>query len=192
MKTCVSLQGFANACLRGGLALAACVLAASAAAQSPVRSIDVVHEGDTYVLNAQIFAPVTQAIAWEVLTDFENMPKWVSNVIESHIVKPGDKQMTIEQKGNAKFGALSFAYTSLREIVLNPQTTIQSTQVKGSMKKQVSLMTLSAEADGTRMQYRLELVPSLVASTVLSPDFLKHEVNEQFAAIIGEMTKRKK
>jgi uncharacterized membrane protein len=100
--------------------------------------------------------------------------------------------MTIEQKGNAKFGALSFAYTSLREIVLNPQTTIQSTQVKGSMKKQVSLMTLSAEADGTRMQYRLELVPSLVASTVLSPDFLKHEVNEQFAAIIGEMTKRKK
>jgi len=188
----VSLQGFAHACLRGCLALVACALAASASAESPVRSVDVTYDGDTYILNAQMFAPVPQAIAWDVLTDFANMAKWVPNVVESRIVKPGDKQMTIEQKGNAKFAGLSFSYTSLREIVLNPQATILSTQVKGSMKKQVSLMTLSSEGDGTKMQYRLELLPSWPASSVLSPDFLKHEINEQFTAIVEEMIKRKK
>ena len=192
MTTRVSLQAFARAFLRGWLALAACALAAGAAAQSPVRSVDVTYDGDTYVVVAQMFAPVNQAIAWDVLTDFANMAKWVPNVVESRIVKPGDKQMTIEQKGNAKFAGLSFSYTSLREIVLNPQTTIQSTQVKGSMKKQVSLMTLSAEADGTKLQYRLELVPTWPASSVVSPEFLKHETTEQFTAIIEEMIKRKK
>ena len=192
MSTRVSLQGFAHACLRGFVALAIFTMAASATAQSPVRSIDVAYDGETYVVKARMFAPVTQAIAWDVLTDFPNMAKWVPNVVESTIVKPGDKQMTIEQRGNAKFGALSIAYTSLREIVLNPQTTILSTQVKGSMKRQKSLMTLSAEADGTRMQYELEIVPSFLASTVLSADFLKHEIQEQFTAIVGEMVKRKK
>jgi uncharacterized membrane protein len=42
------------------------------------------------------------------------------------------------------------------------------------------------------MQYRLELIPSFFASTVLSPDFLKHEIEEQFTAIVAEMIKRKK
>ena len=140
----------------------------------------------------QIFAPVNRAIAWEVLTDFPNMAGWVPNLKESVVVKPGDKQMTIEQRGTAKFGGVGFSYTSLREIVLDPQTTIKSTQVKGSMKRQESLMTLSTEGDGTRMQYRLELVPNLLASAALSEDRLKQEIQEQFTAIVGEMTKRKK
>jgi uncharacterized membrane protein len=192
MTTRVSLQKFIHACLHGCLALAASVLATGAAAESPVRSIDVTYDGTTYVVNAQMFAPVPQAVAWDVLTDFPNMAKWVPNVVESRVVTPGDKQMTIEQKGNAKFGALSFSYTSLREMVLNPQATIQSTQVKGSMKKQVSLMTLSADTGGTKLQYRLELIPTWPASSVLSPDFLKHELDEQFTAIVAEMVKRKK
>ena len=192
MSRRLSLQGLAHACLRGWLALAVFVIAASAAAQSPVRSIDVAYDGETYVVKARMFAPVTQAIAWDVLTDFANMAKWVPNVSESMIVKPGDKQFTIEQRGIAKFAGLSFSYTSLREIVLNPQTTIQATQIKGSMKRQQSLMTVSMEGDGTRLQYQLELVPSMLASAVLSQDFLKHEIEEQFTAIVGEMIKRKK
>ncbi len=192
MTTRVSIPGISLVWLRACLALAACALAASAAAESPVRTIEVTREGDAYIVNAQMFAPVPQAVVWDVLTDFPNMAKWVPNVVESRIATPGDKQMTIEQKGTAKFGALSFSYTSLREIVLNPQLTILSTQVKGSMKKQQSLMTLSADAGGTKMQYRLELIPTWPASSVLSPEFLKHEIDEQFTAIVGEMVKRKK
>ena len=75
--------------------------------------------------------------------------------------------------------------------VVNPQTTIESTQIKGSMKLQHSLMTVSAEESGTRMQYRLEVIPSFLASAVMSEDFLKHEIEEQFTAIIGEMVRRK-
>ena len=139
----------------------------------------------------QIFAPVTQAIAWDVLTDFPNMAKWVPNVRESTIVKQGDKQFTIEQRGTAKLAGPSFVHES-REIVVNPQTTIESTQIKGSLKLQHSLMRVSPEGDGTRMQYQLEIVPSLLASVVMSEDVLKHEIEEQFTAIVGEMMKRKK
>ena len=188
MSTRLSLRR----CVGGLCALAIWMLVANAAAQSPVRSIDVTHDGDAYVVKAQMFAPVSRAVAWDVLTDFPNMAKWVPNVTDSTIVKPGDKQFTIEQRGTAKFVGLSFSYTSLREIVVNPQTTIESTQIKGSMKLQHSLMTVSPDGDGTRMQYQLELVPSLLASAVMSEDFLKHEIEEQFTAIVGEMIKRKR
>ena len=44
----------------------------------------------------------------------------------------------------------------------------------------------------TRMLYQLEVVPNMLAAVVMSEDFLKHEIEEQFTAIIGEMIKRKK
>ena len=160
-------------------------------AWSQVRAIDVTHPSDAYVVTVEVFAPVNRKIAWDVLTDFTNMAKWVPNLKESLVVTPGDRQLTIQQSGTAKFGGVGFSYTSLREIVLDPQTTIRSTQVKGSMRRQVSLMTLSPEGDGTRMQYRLEVVPGLLASAAFSEDRLKQEITEQFTAIVAEMTKRK-
>ncbi len=187
-----SLSLFARAFRIVWLALAACVLAAPPGARAQVRSIDVAYDGETYVVTVQLFAPVSRAIAWDVLTDFPNMAGWVPNVRESTVLKPGDRQVTIEQRGTAKFGGVGFSYTSVREIVLDPQTTIRSTQIKGSMRRQESLMTLSTDGDGTRMQYRLELVPSLLTSAALSKDRLKQEIEEQFTAIVGEMTKRKK
>ena len=186
------LQGCSRARRRVWIALVALAMAGSVAAQSPVRSIDVTYDGQTYVVKAQMFAPVPVEIAWAVLTDFPNMAGWVPNVSESRVVTPGDTHMSIEQRGTAKFGAFSFPYTSVREIALDPPKTILSTQVKGSMKRQKSLMTVSADGPGTMMQYQLEVVPSLLASAALSADFLKHEIDEQFTAIVGEMVKRKK
>jgi ribosome-associated toxin RatA of RatAB toxin-antitoxin module len=163
-----------------------------ARAQSPVKSLDVTYDGETYVLKAVMFAAVPLALAWEVLTDFQNFPKFVPNLRESSVIKPGDKQFTIEQKGVAKFGAFNFNWTSQREVVLTPQTSILSTQVKGSLKKQQSLMLLSSDGEGTRLNYRLELVPTFPASAASSEDLLKRETEEQFTAIVAEMLKRKK
>jgi hypothetical protein len=40
--------------------------------------------------------------------------------------------------------------------------------------------------------YELEVVPSILASAVMSKDFLQYEIEEQFTAIVGEMVKRKR
>lgn len=166
--------------------------AAAAESSAPIRSLDVTYDGTTYVLKATMFAPVPPETALAVLTDFPNMAKWVPNVTDSHVVKPGEKDMTIEQSGTAKLGSFSFPYTSVREIVMVSPNVIRSTQVKGSMKSQQSLMTVTPEGDGSKMQYELDVVPSLITSAVMSPELLKNNVHEEFTAIIGEMVKRGK
>jgi hypothetical protein len=192
MHACLSPQRVVRACLRAWLSLVCCAFVATAGAESPIRSIDVTYDGDTYLVNARMFAPVSPSIAWDVLTDFAHMTGWVPNLRESSVVKPGEKKFTISQSGTAKFGILSFPYSSVREIELTPQTSILSTQVEGSMKRQQSLMVLSADGAGTRLQYRLELVPGGLAATVLSQDRIKRDLEEQFTAIVGEMVKRAK
>jgi len=167
-------------------------LFAGSAADSPVRSIDVAYDGETYVVTVHMFAPVSQATAWEVLTDFAHMAAWVPNLKESNVIKFGENQLTIEQKGTAKVGPFSFPYTSVREIVMNPQTTINSKQIQGEMRRQQSLMTLSADAGGTQLVYRLELVPTWLAARAMSEGQLKRAMEEQFTAIVAEMIRRKK
>jgi carbon monoxide dehydrogenase subunit G len=179
---------------RSFLAALACV-AAHALAQDqagPVRSVDITQTGDGYVANIVMQAPVPPKIAWDVLTDFENMEKWVPNVRESKVVTNEGNTLTIEQKGTAKFGLLSIPYTSVRKMELEPEKSILATQVSGNMRRLVSLMRVSADGTGTRLDYKLEMTPSAIASSVMSKDFLKHELTEQFTAIVGEMVRRAK
>jgi carbon monoxide dehydrogenase subunit G len=182
-------------CLHGVAAFAlAYFTGAGAIAQdkSPVRSFDIVQNDDGYVANVVMFAPVAPGIAWSVLTDFENMQKWVPNVRESKVAARDGNTVTVEQKGVAKFGLLSFPYESARRMQLDPQTSILSTQVSGSMRRLVSLMKVSPEGAGTRLDYKLEIEPAGIAATVMSKKFLQHELTEQFTAIVGEMVKRGK
>ncbi|MFO1313106.1 MAG: SRPBCC family protein [Burkholderiales bacterium] len=170
-------------------------LAAHAIAQdkaSPVRSVEITQGDDGYVAVVVMQAPVPPKTAWDVLTDFDNMQKWVPNVKESKITSSEGNTLTVEQRGMAKFGLLSFPYTSVRRMQLDPGKSILSTQVQGSMKKLVSLMRVSPDGTGTRLDYKLELVPSGLASSVMSKDFLKGELTEQFTAIVGEMVRRAK
>jgi len=176
----------------GWLLAATLVLAgnASSATDSPIRNIDDTYDGDTYVVNAVMFAPVAQSVAWEVLTDFDHMAQWVPNVSESKVLKRDDNSVTIEQRGVAKYGAVNFPYVTERKIELKPPGTIMSLQTKGSLRRVASTLLLATEGKGTRLTYHLEIEPSLLASALLSKEFLQHEVGEQFTAIIGEMARR--
>jgi carbon monoxide dehydrogenase subunit G len=188
-------QAFSQSLVRTGgtptlvLALALACHAA-AAADSPVRKLDVTFEGDAYVVNAIFFAPAPPNVAWDVLTDFDKLQGWVPNVAESKVVKREDSVVTVEQRGVAKYGAASFPYVTERRIDLKPPSGIKTAQVKGNMKRVESTIALEAEGKGTRIVYHLEIVPSLLASTVMSKKFVEHEVGDQFTAIVGEMTRR--
>lgn len=163
-----------------------------AAAQSPIRSIEIAEKDGGYVADVVMAAPVPTTIAWDVLTDFDKMANWVPNVRESKVIARDGNTLEVEQQGVAKFGIASFPYVSARRMVLDPQKTVKATQIKGSMKRMESLMRVSADGAGTQLNYRLELVPSGLAAMALSKDFLKHELTEQFTAIIGEMVRRAK
>lgn len=173
--------------------LAALALAGAAgAAESPIRSVDVVQDADRYIVNLVMFAPVPVKTAWDVLVDFDNMARWVPNVRESKATATEGNTVTVEQRGVAKFGIASFPYTSVRQMQLDPLKTVRATQIKGSMRSLESLMTLAADGGGTKLTYHLEMVPSGLAATVLSKDFLQHEMSEQFTAIVEEMIRRNK
>jgi carbon monoxide dehydrogenase subunit G len=160
------------------------------ALDAPFRSLDVAYDGEAYVVDAVMFVPAPPAVAWDVLTDFDRLAKWVPNVTESKAVKRDENSVIVEQRGVAKYGAASFPYTTERKIELRPPSAIKTAQIKGNMRRVESSIALEPDGKGTRILYHLEIVPSAFAGAVMSKKFVEREVSDQFAAIVGEMTRR--
>ena len=164
----------------------------SQAADSPyVRTITVTQDGLAYMCDAVLFAPVRPTLAFEVLTDVDHMVDWVPNLRQSRFLKREGDVAHIEQVGLAQFGFLSFTFTTERRLELNRPVSITASQIRGSANRYNSVLSLSPEGTGTRLQYHAEFEPGLLAAVVLSPEFFQHEIGEQFTAMIGEMVRRK-
>ncbi len=179
--------------MRRLLLILACLLVpalAPAAGGPHVRSLTVTQAGGTYFCDAVLFAPVPQDTAFDVLTDVDRMVEWVPNLRQSRFIRREGNVAWIEQVGLAQYGFLSFNFRTERRLVLDRPVSIDAVQLRGTADKYNSILRLTPEAGGTRLDYRAEFEPGLLASIVLSREFMEHEIAEQFTAMIGEMVRR--
>ena len=162
--------------------------AVSALAGPDVR---VQRQGSAFSIDAVLHAPVPLAIAWEVLTDFEHMPRYQTNLTHSEVLERSPQRLLVRQQGVARFGPFSSAFDSVREMQLTPQRSIRARQVSGKVLKQMtSLMTLEPADGGTRLIYHADMEPETSLPPLVGPAVVQHETAEQFAAIVREMLRR--
>lgn len=159
-------------------------------AAEPEVTVRVVRDGETITVDAEMLVPVTPQEAWAVLADYEHFTDFVPNMQVSRIVSKAGEALRVEQKGRARYGLLSFAFESLREVELSPHEALKTRMIKGNMKRMETLTRLVAEGGGTRILYHNEVVPDFWLPPLIGPAFIRHEVAEQFGAIIREMLRR--
>jgi len=160
----------------------------------PVASQDVRVErhGNAFSIDTVMLAPVPPAVAWDVLTDFEHMPRYQSQLKSSEVLERSAQRLLVRQKGVARFGPFSSEFESVREMALTPQRSIRAKQVSGSTLRQMaSLMTLEPDSNGgTRLTYHAEMEPTLGLPPLVGPAAVQHETAQQFSALVREMVRR--
>ncbi len=173
------------------LAVLALAGATAALAEGGKADIRVTQQSGTFVINATLDAPVPPALAWEVLTDFERMERFVPNLSDSRITSHDGNRLTILQRGIARFGPFAIHFESVREVTLVPSSSIRSVQTRGTMDRLESLTTFAPSPTGTRLDYRVEVVPGALYPDAITRRFIGHEIGEQFEAIVREMVRRR-
>lgn len=169
--------------------LFACALP-SPAADENVRRVTVTPGADGYYCEAVMVVPVSVTTAFSTMTDFDTMAKWVPNLRQSRVTKREGNVVWIEQVGVAQFGPLSVDFSSERRLELSPPRIITSELVKGTVKRYRSTLYLTPDRGGTKVTYRVEIDPGPIVGLVVSAEFIRHEISEQFAAIADEMVRR--
>lgn len=170
-----------------GIAQPSIALASDAAS---AINVDVAKRGEQVVVDVNFEVAVTPQQAWEVLTDFDHMRDFVSNLQMSRVVVRNGTRWQVAQKGAARRGPLQFSFDSVRDLDLVPFDRITSKQVSGNMKKFEATTRLSAQAGGTRIQYHAESIPNTYVPPVVGTAFIETESRRQFEEMRSEMLRR--
>lgn len=153
-------------------------------------AVRVQNDGEQIVVDADFLAPVAPEQAWAVLTDFENISGFNPDILSSKVTDRTGNNLRVLQKSVTKYGFLSFAFESLREINLVPFKKIQERMVSGNMRKMEETTQLTLEGKGTRVTYHGIFIPNVRIPSIGGHVLIKREARAQFEKVLNEMLRR--
>jgi uncharacterized membrane protein len=148
-------------------------------------------DGEVVRVQASYSVEASPRDVWSVLTDFEHLPRFISNMKSSVVVARSGDLVTVAQAGEASYGLIKFPFDSVRELRLTPFEKIQSRMISGSMKRYEGTTELFAEGTGTRVTQRSESVPGKWVPPAVGPYFIEHETREQLSEFRAEVLRRR-
>jgi len=154
-------------------------------------AVKIKRDGETFAVTVELTVDATPEQVFAVLTDYDHMAKFVSNVVESHIVRRDGQKIVVEQKSRLALGPLHFDFTNIRVVDPVPFSEIRSRVTEGDM--QGSSFTTKLTAQGTRTFidnrgsfYADRWIPPIIGNMVL-----ENETRKQFLEFRAEILRRK-
>jgi carbon monoxide dehydrogenase subunit G len=153
--------------------------------------VNVQISGENVIVDLTLVVSATRQQVWSVLTDFEHMTGFVSNLKESKVIGYSDSALTIFQRGSASYGPINFPFESTRELKLTPFDKIQSHMTSGSMRKMEGTTQLIEDGEHTKIIYHTNTIPGYWLPPIAGKRFIEHETKAQFQELRDEILKRK-
>ena len=180
----------------GWLPRAAVVLVlvwAPAIAQPDERdvAVHIQRDGARIIVDVRLPVAATALETWAVATDYDHMASFVSNLESSRVIERAGNTLTIEQKGRASRGPLSFAFQNVREIVLTPPREIRSRLVSGDLEASEFTTRVIDHGASAEIVNHGEFIPKVWVPPVIGPALIEAETRKQFAELRAEVLRRK-
>jgi hypothetical protein len=139
-------------------------------------------------VDCPVRAPVP--LVWEVLTDYDNMANFVSDLQFSAIEHRNDNVLTVRQAGKVTRGLFTFAYNSVREVELVPLTEIRSRLISGDLKAS-AFTTRIVDLDGfVHIRNSGRYTPNFWVPPLVGPALIEGETRKHYAEIRAEILRR--
>src|SRR3954469_19139275 len=104
---------------------------------SPARAADDMlveaeRSGDGVEVRARALIAAPQTLIWEVLTRYEQLPRFIPGIAKSVVLSRQGSNVTVEQSGEARFLVFSFPINIRLDVSENPQDWVASRAVAGN------------------------------------------------------------
>lgn len=174
--------------------LIACWLVTLAASAWAAADQDIVvhakKDGVEVVVDVDCPVRAPALTVWDVLTDYDNMSSFISNLKYSGVQERVDNVLKVRQTGKASRGPLSITFDNVREVQLVPFTEIRSRLVSGDLKASV-FTTRIVDVDGLiHIINSGRYTPKMWVPPLIGPALIEQETRKQFGEIRTEILRR--
>lgn len=153
--------------------------------------VSVTRSGEAYQIDLRMDVASSRTLAWRVLTDYENLQRFVPGMQSSRIVSGRGEPLLLEQMGESSVLFFKLTTTTVSRISETPESEIRFDQVSGSLKRMQGSWTLVAHDHTVRVGYRAELVPEFAVPPLIGPAVMAQNVKMMAEGVVREIERRK-
>ena len=153
--------------------------------------VHVRQNGNRIAVAVDLPVHATALETWNVMTDYDNMAKFVSNLEASRIIERNDNKLIVMQKGKATRGVLSFSFENVREIILTPPSEVRSRMISGDLEASEFTTRVIDRGDSSQIVNHGEFIPKVWVPPIIGPAVIEAETRKQFAQLRTEIMRRK-
>ena len=165
--------------------------APTSGANTPV-SVDVESgAGKAYTVHAAFDVSVPPSVAWEVLTDYEGIGRFVSSIRHSAVKQRESGRVLLEQHGVGRAWIISVPMHVVLDVREQDRRVLAFRDVCGkSFTTYEGTWELTATAGGTRVTYRLKADPNGRQPAMLAKSAIRGSVKKLLDEVRGEILAR--
>jgi len=155
-------------------------------------SVEAERRGERVAVQARALISAPVAVVWEVLTDYEHLPRFIPGIAKSVVRSRDDSRLLVEQSGEARFLVFSFPIEVRLEVTERPPQSISSRAVAGNVRRMSGRYEIQPDAErGTvLLRYVGEIEPDFELPPLIGVAALRSTATEQFTAMVAEIERR--
>ncbi len=176
-----------------GLMLA-CGAAMAVPAYAQDRAPDIVSEvlqdGDFISVTANAELALPQALAFQVLTDYERYPEFIPDIEHSKVLLRQGTGLVLEQRGTMRFLFFSQPIDVRLAVVESAPHRVVSRSLGGNLRGFSGRYEVQPAAGGVRITYSARFIPAFVLPEALGTFIVRNVFVRAFEATLREMQRR--
>jgi len=135
--------------------------------------------------------PVSQAVAWQVLTDYDSLGRFVRSIEASHLERQPDGRLLVRQTAVGSAFLVRRHVRVLLALELDPDHRIGFRDVLGKdFQSYIGEWRLSTDSSATHVEYRLDAEPRGFVARTFCRGALRNTAQELLTQVRAEMIRR--
>ncbi len=142
-------------------------------------------------LAAQLRLPLAEEAVWQVLTDYENLPAFIPNLVSSRLLSRDGSVVKVEQVGSQKFVGLSFTASVRLELEERcAEGILGFRMISGDFRRFEGAWTVVKTSDGVRLRYELLVQACIGMPIALIEQRLREDLATNLRCVALEALRR--
>jgi ribosome-associated toxin RatA of RatAB toxin-antitoxin module len=147
-------------------------------------------QGEYITVNASVLMQVDARIAWEVLSDYDNLAQFIPDMKSSRVVSRDGNRVLVEQKGEFGFFFYRQPVDVMLEVVEEPRRRIDARRISGNIRDLQTHYELKASDPGVKLDYAGRFIPEFSVPPFFGMAMVRRVVERRFRAMVEEIVRR--
>src|SRR6266704_394756 len=163
-------------------------LVRAAAAEAIETQIE--RQGEYITVDASALMQVDARIAWEVLSDYDNLAQFIPDMKSSRVVSRDGNRILVEQKGEFGFFFYRQPVDVVLEVVEAPRRRIDARRISGNIRDLETHYDLKASDAGVKLDYAGRFIPEFSVPPLFGMPMVRRVIERRFRAMVEEIVRR--